>query len=198
MYLILYKFVKNLILKKYWIQYKPFLLFLGKFAAAYLILILLYQGYLNQFDSKAFQVDGFTKLVAEQTKQTILFLNGNAQTEVNSSESSVKFFFNQKYVARIIEGCNALSVIILFIAFIVAFTGKLKHTILFGISGSVLIHILNVARIALLSAAIFYFPEQEEILHVVIFPLFIYGVVFILWVIWVNKYSLYAKKVTKS
>jgi hypothetical protein len=30
-------------------------------------------------------------------------------------------------------------------------------------------------------------------LHGVLFPLFIYGVVFILWVIWVSKFSLYAK-----
>jgi hypothetical protein len=31
-------------------------------------------------------------------------------------------------------------------------------------------------------------------LHGVIFPLFIYGVVFILWFFWVNYFSIYATK----
>jgi exosortase family protein XrtF len=181
-------------LKNYLIQYKPFLLFLGKFALTYLVLTLFYQGYLNQFDEKTFEVDGFTQLVANQTEQTLLFFNGSSSLELHESQPCVKLFYNQKYVARIVEGCNALSVIILFIAFIVAFTGKLKHTVLYIIGGSLLIHILNVARIALLAVLIYHFPEQEPLLHGVIFPLFIYGVVFVLWVIWVNKFSLYAKK----
>ena len=193
----LYKFVKNSNLKNYWIQYKPFLFFLGKFALTYLVLTFIYQGYLNQFDEKKFEVDGFTQLVAKQTEQTLLFFNVDASTELHPSQPSVKLFYNQKYVARIIEGCNALSVVILFVAFVVAFTGKLKHTILFVIGGSLLIHVLNIARIVLLAAAIFHFPEQESVLHGIVFPLFIYSVVFILWVIWVNKFSLYAKETAK-
>ncbi|HLF52216.1 exosortase family protein XrtF [Flavobacterium sp.] len=184
-------------MKNYWIQYKPFLLFLGKFALTYLVLTIIYQGYLNQFDEKTFEVDGFTQLVAKQTEQTLLFFNGDANTELHPSQPNVKLFYNQKYVARIIEGCNALSVIILFVAFVVAFTGKLKHTLLYIIGGSLLIHVLNIARIALLAVALYHFPNQEPVLHGVVFPLFIYGIVFILWVIWVNKFSLYAKKTAK-
>ena len=61
----------------------------------------------------------------------------------------------------------------------------------------VLIHILNVLRIALLSLALYYHPDQEPVLHGVVFPLMIYGFVFGLWVIWVNKFSNYAGKTTK-
>ncbi|MET0759947.1 MAG: exosortase family protein XrtF [Flavobacterium sp.] len=184
-------------MKNYWIQYKPFLLFLGKFALTYLVLTIIYQGYLNQFNEKTFEVDGFTQLVAKQTEQTLLFFNADASIELHAGQPSVKLFYNQKYVARIIEGCNALSVIILFVAFVVAFTGKLKHTLLYIIGGSLLIHVLNIARIALLAVALYHFSNQEPVLHGVVFPLFIYGVVFILWVIWVNKFSLYAKKTAK-
>ncbi|MFY8008070.1 MAG: exosortase family protein XrtF, partial [Flavobacterium sp.] len=63
--------------------------------------------------------------------------------------------------------------------------------VLFGL---LLIHLLNISRIALLSVALYHFPEQEQLLHDVIFPLIIYGVVFLLWVIWVNKFSLHADK----
>jgi exosortase family protein XrtF len=78
-----------------------------------------------------------------------------------------------------------------------SFSGKLKTTFFFVFGGSLLIYVLNVLRIAALSALIFYFPKQEPFLHGVLFPLYIYGVVFILWLIWVRKFSRYASKNTK-
>lgn len=190
----LYKSVKNLKLKNYFIKYKPFLLFLGKFLLTYLVLTFLYQYYLSQFDAGTFEVDGFTKIVAVQTEKLLLFFNADVSLIPHLSQPSMNLIYNQKFVARIIEGCNALSVIILFISFVIAFTGKFKPTVLFVLFGSLLIHFLNVVRIAILSVLLFHFPQQEHLLHGVVFPLFIYGVVFVLWVIWVNKFSLYAKK----
>ena len=73
-----------------------------------------------------------------------------------------------------------------------------KETLLFILLGSVLIHILNIARIALLCMALYSFPEYEHMLHGVVFPLIIYGIVFLLWVIWVNKFSLHATTATKK
>jgi hypothetical protein len=51
-------------------------------------------------------------------------------TEENKEETFIKLIYNHKYVARIIEGCNAISIIILFISFVVSFSGK-KPTLLF-------------------------------------------------------------------
>lgn len=158
----------------------------------------MYESYLSQFDTAKFETDGFTRLVAEQTKEVMLFFNCDVKIEPNTKEPAVNLFYNGKHMARIIEGCNGLSVIILFIAFIVAFSGRIKTTILYIIGGSLLIHILNVARIALLSVLMYYFPKQEHFLHGVVFPLFIYGVVFLLWIIWVNKFSKYAAKTVQS
>lgn len=185
--------MKNLLL-----QYKPFLLFLGKFIVSYLILTLIYQTYLNRFDSKNAEVDSFTQLVANHSKTVLSWFDSNSFTMPHLREPSVKLFYKGKYISRIIEGCNALSVIILFISFVIAFTGKFKKTILFIMFGSIIIHILNIGRIALLCIALFNFPEYEHLLHGVVFPLVIYGVVFLLWVIWVNKYSLYATEVDKK
>lgn len=184
--------MKNLI-----IVYKPFLLFLGKFLLSYLLLTIIYQAYLGQFDSDKFEVDGFTKIVSEQTNGVLHFFNCDSRIESNTHEPSIKLFYNDQYIARVIEGCNGLSVIILFIAFIVAFSGKIKTTLLYIIGGSLLIHILNVVRIALLTTLLFHYPEYEHISHGVIFPLFIYGVVLVLWVVWVNKFSKYATNTSK-
>jgi len=175
-------------------QYRPFLLFLGKFLLTYVLITVLYQSYLNRFDSASNQVDSFTQMVASQTQTLLTLFDNDAQIESHPTEPSVKIIYNGKYVSRIIEGCNAFSVMILFVAFVVAFTGRWKQTLLFVLFGLLLIHLLNISRIALLSVALYHFPEQEQLLHAVIFPLIIYGVVFLLWVIWVNKYSLHADK----
>ena len=180
-------------MKSYFIQFRPFFVFLLKFFLVYAGLTILYKLYLNQFENHlVYEVDGLTQMVADQTQKLLQFLNFDCRLQLHDTESSVKLILNGKYLSRVVEGCNAVSVMILFVAFVVAFTGKLKPTLLFIVSGIIVIHVLNVLRIALLNIALLYYPESQEILHGVIFPLFIYGVVFALWVIWVNKYSFYA------
>jgi exosortase family protein XrtF len=181
-------------LKKYFQLYKPFFIFLIKFFSVYAGLTFLYQWYLNQFDHLiAFEVDGFTKIVAQQVHWVLLFLHYDCQMLLHESQASMKLILNGVFVSRIVEGCNALSVIILFIAFVVAFSGKWMQTVGFLVLGSILIHIMNILRIAILSVALYYHPNYEPILHGVVFPLIIYGFVFGLWVIWVNKFSNYAQ-----
>lgn len=182
-------------MKTYFEQYRPFLIFLIKFFLVYLIFTIIYEFYLNQFDNtNLFQVDDFTMLVASQINKTLLFFNYDSSFILHDNQASVKLFLNDVYIARVVEGCNAISVMILFAAFVVAFSGKWIHTVLFIIGGCLLIHVLNVLRIALLCIALHRYPKQEYLLHDIIFPLFIYGVVFGLWVIWVNKFSTHVRK----
>ena len=185
--------LKIIALKKYFLQYRPFFIFLLKFFAVYGLLTICYQYYLNTHDILSFEPDGFTKFVSHQTEALLQVFNVNSYVKPHETQPSMKLIFNGKYVARIVEGCNAMSVMILFMAFVVAFKGKIKHTFLFILAGVFIIHILNVIRIALLASALYHYPQYEHLLHGVIFPLFIYGVVFALWVIWVQKFSTYGK-----
>lgn len=157
-----------------------------------MILTAVYQLYLSGYDENRNELDAITRSVGVQS-EALLSLFGDAGLDKHPSQPSMRLFYQGKFVARIIEGCNAVSVMILFAAFVVAFSGKFKQTTFFIIGGSVLIHVLNIGRIALLCVLIYRLPEHEHFLHGVIFPLIIYGVVFLLWVIWVNKFSKYAK-----
>lgn len=161
----------------------------------YIVLTFLYQQFLNGFEEN--KIDSFTRMVSDNTEQVIQLFNQQSYIEESTTHPYTKLFFNSKYVARIVEGCNAISVIILFISFVVSFSGKLKTTLLFILGGSLIIYVLNVLRISVLSALIFYFPKYEPFLHEVLFPLYIYGVVFMLWLIWVRNFSRYASKDTK-
>lgn len=178
-------------MKKYFIQYKPFLFFLASFFLTYIVLTFLYQFFLNSFENG--KVDTVTRLVAHNTEKVISWAYPSIRLAESDKEPFFAVYFQNRYVARIVEGCNGVSVVILFISFIVAFSGKLKNTLLFVFSGSLLIYILNILRIAVLTVLIYYFPHYTHILHSVLFPLVIYGLVFVLWVIWVRKFSKYAK-----
>lgn len=171
------------------------MLFLGTFFLTYIVLTFLYQRYLNGFEEN--RIDAITTMVSYNTQWVLQLFNDQSFIEESATHPYMKLFFNDKYVARIVEGCNANSVIILFVSFVISFSGKLKTTFFFIFGGCLLIYVLNVLRIAALSALIFYFPKQEPFLHGVLFPLYIYGVVFILWLIWVRKFSRYASKYTK-
>jgi exosortase family protein XrtF len=179
-------------LKQYLIQYKPFLLFLSKFFLTYILLTIVYQLYLSSYAVN--QIDSVTRLVAKHAEQLFSLFNADFQVKYYLGEPYLRLIYNQKYVARMIEGCNAVSIIILFIAFVVSFSGKIKTTLVFIAVGIFIIYVLNIIRIVLLAVLIFWYPAKEGLLHGVLFPLSIYGAVFVLWLIWINKYSTYAKR----
>ncbi len=170
---------------------KTIVLFLIKFFGVYIALFLIYSTYLNktQKTSGVFACAPITTSVANQTKDLLNFIGYKTEIEQHTNEVSVKLFVNDKLVARVIEGCNAISIIILFISFIVAFSSGFKTTFLFIVFGSLMIYISNIFRIAIISIALYEYPQYEYILHDILFPLIIYGITFLLWFVWVHKFS---------
>ena len=178
-------------MKKYLVQYKPFLIFISTFFAAYIILTLFYKLYLNSFDPT--EVDGITNLVGRNVSQLMHLFNCDIDIHKGLANSWLEVWYNKKYSVIIVEGCNAVSVMILFVSFVLAFSGKFKTTLTFILLGVLFIYVLNIVRIALLIVLMYNFPQYNHFLHGTLFPLIIYGVVFLLWIIWVNKFSKYAK-----
>lgn len=176
-------------------KHKNVVIFLIKFFATYFLLFAIYATYLNRSQQKegAFKTASITMLVADQTVNLVEFLGYDAGAFQHKEELSMKLLINGRYTARVIEGCNSISIIILFIAFIIAFAGSIKATIVYAFLGSILIYTINIARIAFLAIMIFKYPNQQEVLHNLVFPAIIYGVVFLLWVVWVHTFSNYKK-----
>lgn len=159
------------------------------FLGSYLVFTLLYNLYLEFFRSPVYYPDYFTHLVAKQSEALISSFGYNAQILPHQSELSMKLIVNDAYLARIVEGCNAISIIILFASFVLSFFGKLKLTLLYLLAGAVIVYAMNIIRIAILAIGIYEYPEYTDFLHSIVFPLIIYGTVFILWLIWVRIYS---------
>ena len=153
-----------------------------------------YKFYLQLSDGSKFYPDYMTHLVSIQSEVLLNSFGYNVQVLPHPNEPSMKVILNGKFLARIIEGCNGVSVIILFLSFIVAFSGKFKTTFFYIFSGSVLIYAVNLIRIVLLTIGMYHYPEYEYVLHTVIFPGIIYGLIFLLWIFWVNRFSKLNKK----
>ena len=155
------------------------------------MLVTLYDAYLKNSQQKinGFKTASITTKVAEHTVVFLEFLGYHADYLQHEKELSVKLLIENQYTARVIEGCNSVSLIILFFSFIVAFSGTLKATVLFAFLGSLIIYIVNILRIAFLTIMIYKYPKYQEFLHNIIFPIIIYGTIFLLWVVWVNRFS---------
>ena len=168
------------------------------FLVVYGVLTLGYKMYLDKSTGTKNYPDYFTHLVAKQSQSLLNTLGYETQIQSHPKEPSVKLIVNNKYVARVVEGCNSVSIIILFIAFIIAFSGHPKITFFYALAGSVLIYTANLIRIAVLSIGLYHYPWRRDIMHTIIFPLVIYGMVFILWMVWVRRFSHINKKHVKK
>jgi exosortase family protein XrtF len=173
-------------LKKLFTTYRPVLIFVGLFFTSYIVMSLLYSGYLNTYVKVENGADPITNLVASQSAALIESFGYNAQVVPSMDAPYMRLSIHNTYIANIIEGCNAISIIVLFISFVVAFAQGFKKTIIFLLAGSVLIYAINLVRICILAIALYTYPEQGNFLHGVVFPGIIYGIVFLLWVLWVR------------
>lgn len=173
-------------MKEIFIKYKSVLRFVVLFLGSYLLLSILYSFYLKASVNGGFYPDYFTNLVAHQSAAVLDAFGYPAVLFDNHARGGVYLTVKESYTVNIVEGCNSISVIILFISFIIAFAERFKKTFLFLLVGMVLIYIVNLVRISLLVIALYKYPEHQEALHSVIFPAVIYGMVFLLWIAWVR------------
>lgn len=174
-------------------DFLPVLKILVRFVVIYIVFILLYQLYLNNYENDV--VDPFTRSVAEQVAFVQDFFGFPTNLVDSLKLHSVLFQTGGKFTTRMVEGCNVISVAILFSAFIFAFYKGAK-TFLYVLAGLVALHILNVSRIALLNIIYIKYPQYEKVAHDYFFPAIIYGGVVALWLIWIQFFAL--KKVESA
>ena len=169
-------------------DFKPVLKILLRFIILYVVLVLAYQFYLNEFKNEG--LDPFSTWVMRQTVFVQDFFGYPTQMVPGKPEQETTWFFvSGKYTSRMVEGCNVISVMILFMAFIFAFYKGAKTFIFVGL-GLFFLHIINVLRIAGLNILIVEHPQYSKIGHDYLFPAIIYGSVVVFWLIWIKFFAL--------
>jgi exosortase family protein XrtF len=87
------------------------------------------------------------------------------------------------------DPCDGITLFALFTSFIIAFPGTWKHKTWFIPSGIVAIFAVNVIRITALCLIVLYHPKWLDFNHDYIFKILVFGFIFWLWMIWVNRFS---------
>jgi exosortase family protein XrtF len=169
-------------------DFKPVLKILLRFIILYVVMVFAYQFYLNGYKNAG--LDPFSTWTMRQVDFLQNFFGYPSQMIPGKLQDETTWYYvSGKYVSRMVEGCNAISVMVLFLAFVFAFYEGFK-TFIFGISGLIILHIMNVLRIAGLNILIVEFPQYSKIGHDYLFPAIIYGSVVLLWLIWIKFYAL--------
>ncbi len=85
--------------------------------------------------------------------------------------------------------CDGVAIMAISLIFVSAFPGNQIHKLWYIPLGILLIHFINVLRVAGLTLINFYAPEYLDFNHNYTFTFLVYGFIFILWITWVNKFS---------
>lgn len=180
-------------MKETLLKYRPFIKFVLTFFGIYIVLTFLYSSFIRSYENLEYPLDPFTKTLSEQVEKVSNAIGLNIRTYQYSGERYTRLAYDDSSVARIVEGCNAVNVMIYFVAFVFATGTNIRKTLIFSILCVLAIHIINIFRIIILSYLLYKFPEHTHITHGIIFPLIIYGFVFTLWVLWIIKFSGFIK-----
>ena len=98
-------------------------------------------------------------------------------------------FCNGKRLLRVGEECSGLVLFVLFAGFIICYPGKWKDKLWFIPLGVSLIFFVNLLRMVLLSINFKYYHSSFAFNHHVTFTYSVYLFIFLLWIIWVNKFG---------
>lgn len=167
-------------------DFKPALLFLSKFLAIYFAGNILYGIYVESCGNTP---DVFTRNAAFQTTLLLKAFDGDVYAEINQRAPTVLIERPGMVVLNVYEGCNGLNVMIVFVAFLVAFGGPLKKMVWFTIIGLIIIHFANLGRLSLLYYVAQHFENYFYFVHKYFFTAILYLVVFMLWIIWAVRFN---------
>ncbi len=89
----------------------------------------------------------------------------------------------------IADSCAGLPLLALFAGFIIAYPGPISKKLWYIPLGLITVHFINVVRIVGLCLLANHAPEMLDFNHHYTFTITVYAYIFLLWVIWVNKFG---------
>ena len=139
---------------------------------------------LLNFDSDS--LTGFSKILSSQSNFILSIFNFQTSIEIHGDMVVAKIIdYPYSHGVWIGEPCNGIKVFGLFAIFILSFKGDLIKKLIFIPIGILIIHFLNIIRIALLTYISAVNPYILDFNHNITFQLFIYGSMLALWYLWI-------------
>jgi exosortase family protein XrtF len=165
-------------------SFKPTILFLVRFGVLYALGSIFYSLYISHYDPMA---DPLTIFVSENLRVFMSILGQPISLELDAEMPFVLVAYKDLPSVSVFEGCNGVAVMILFIAFVLAFRGRNNKAALWFIPlGLLSIHLFNLIRLALLIVVNHYQSNLFHFYHKFLFTGVIYLFVLLFWVGWVR------------
>jgi exosortase family protein XrtF len=143
----------------------------------------LYGLYVEYFEPNA---DPITSVVTRHVA-LILSVFHDGVTIGSTIRTHIPMFLNDDRIINVFEGCNGVNVMIVYVSFLVAFSGTWKKFLYFLLAGAAIIYVMNLVRVALLFEVALNFPNQLYFFHKFLFTGIIYAVVFVIWYFWIKS-----------
>ena len=105
------------------------------------------------------------------------------------------YFPNGGYI-EVEKSCSGLKQMYEWLALMLLFPGPWKHKIWYIPVGMIIIHLENILRIIVLSVVVVHWPAHWSFIHMWVMRPFYYVVIFLLWLVWVEKIKDKSKKIT--
>ena len=116
--------------------------------------------------------------------------------DINTLNTTI-YFQNNGYIT-INGSCSGLKQFYQWIFLMILFPGPWKKKLWFIPLGLLVIHLVNIMRIIILSVILMNWPDQWHFSHDWILRPFFYVVIFVMWVVWEEKFRLKKVKNKKA
>ena len=164
----------------------PFFLFLFKAALLYIGWELLYELWLHPnrelgllvVSNITFMVNGILKLLGFSLIDSGIIHGFDRTLGIDGTHGL--------YIA---DSCAGVPLMALFAGFIIAYPGSIVRKLIYIPLGLGIIHFINIARIVGLAIVTLYAPEMLDFNHHYTFTIIVYACIFLLWILWVNRFS---------
>jgi exosortase family protein XrtF len=168
------------------LQKNAFARFLLTAGILYLVLYLVYQFIIKRY---TLYDQRFIGSIINST-ETVLHLLGYKTFKVLQDRDMQVVGIDGSNGVWVGSNCNAITLFSLFAIFIIAYPGNQRHKWWFIPAGIIAIHLLNILRVAALAIIANQSPLYLDFNHTYTFTFLVYGFIFLLWMTWVNKFSL--------
>lgn len=97
-------------------------------------------------------------------------------------------FFNHNHIT-IVWGCTAIKQSFIFLCIMACTPGPWRHKLWYIPAGLFIAYLFNIIRITAIAMVVEYHPEYFHLLHEQIFKYLFYGVLFLIWMLWEEKFN---------
>lgn len=167
------------------IRSNAFLRFIFTAGILYLVLYLVYQFIVKTY---TFYDQKFIGQIIESA-DTVLKLAGYKTFKVLQDRDFQVIGIDGSNGVWVGSNCNAITLFSLFAVFIIAYPGNQKNKLWYIPAGIIAIHVLNILRVVGLAMIANSYPEYLNFNHTFTFTFLVYAFIFLLWIIWVNKFA---------